>query len=67
MIDYIQDLHFSEEDIEYLRSKDLFSERFLDYLRDFKFTGDVWAVPEGTLIFPRGRSSLSGLLRSRPS
>ena len=50
---YIQDLHFSEEDIEYLRSKDLFSERFLDYLRDFKFTGDVWAIPEGTPIFPR--------------
>jgi hypothetical protein len=41
IIAYIQDLHFSEEDIEYLRSKDLFSERFLDYLRDFKFTGDV--------------------------
>ena len=53
IIAYIQDLHFSEEDIEYLRSKDLFSERFLDYLRDFKFTGDVWAIPEGTPIFPR--------------
>ena len=53
IIAYIQDLHFSEEDIEYLRSKDLFSERFLDYLRDFKFTGDVLAIPEGTPIFPR--------------
>ena len=53
IIAYIQDLHFSEEDIEYLRSKDLFSERFLDCLRDFKFTGDVWAIPEGTPIFPR--------------
>ena len=53
IIAYIQDLHFSEEDIEYLRSKDLFSERFLDYLRDFRFTGDVWAIPEGTPIFPR--------------
>ncbi len=53
IIAYIQDLHFSEEDIEYLRSKDMFSERFLDYLRDFKFSGDVWAIPEGTPIFPR--------------
>ena len=53
IIAYIQNLHFSEEDIEYLRSKDLFSERFLNYLRDFKFTGDVWAIPEGTPIFPR--------------
>ena len=53
IIAYIQDLHFSEEDIEYLRSKDRFSVRFLDYLLDFKFTGDVWAIPEGTPIFPR--------------
>ncbi|MBQ8390460.1 MAG: nicotinate phosphoribosyltransferase, partial [Oscillibacter sp.] len=53
LIDYIQDLHFDDEDIEYLRSKGLFDEQFLDYLRNFKFTGDIWAIPEGTPIFPR--------------
>ena len=53
LIDYIQNLHFSEEDIAYLRGRNLFSDAFLDYLRDFKFTGDIWAVPEGTPIFPR--------------
>ena len=53
VIDYIQNLHFTEADIEYLRSKGGFVEEFLDYLRDFRFTGDIWAVPEGTPIFPR--------------
>ena len=53
IIQYIQDLHFSPEDIAYLRSRKLFSEEFLAYLADFKFTGDIWAVPEGTPIFPR--------------
>lgn len=52
VIEYLKNLHFTEEDIEYLRSKGIFSEEFLDYLRDFKFTCDVWAVPEGTPIFP---------------
>ena len=52
IIDYIQDLHFSEEDITYLRSRNMFSEEFLAYLADFRFTGDIWAVPEGTPIFP---------------
>ena len=52
IIDYIQNLHFSAEDIEYLRSRELFSEEFLAYLADFRFTGDIWAVPEGTPIFP---------------
>ena len=52
-IDYIQNLHFDEDDIAYLRSKKLFSEDFLRYLREFKFTGDIWAIPEGTPIFPR--------------
>ena len=52
VIDYIQNLHFADEDIAYLRSKDCFSEDFLDYLKNFKFTGDIWAVPEGTPIFP---------------
>ena len=52
LVHYIQDLHFDEEDIDYLRSKGLFEEDFLDYLRDFRFTGDIWAVPEGTPVFP---------------
>ncbi len=51
-IDYIKNLRFSEEDIEFLREKKIFSERFLDYLKNFKFTCDIWAVPEGTPVFP---------------
>ena len=51
-IDYIEDLHFDEQDIEYLRSKGIFCEEFLDYLRNFRFTGDIYAVPEGTPVFP---------------
>ena len=53
IIQYIQELHFDEEDISYLRSRGLFSEEFLTYLSDFRFTGDIWAVPEGTPIFPK--------------
>ena len=53
VIRYIQDLRFDEEDIAYLRGKGCFSPEFLDYLKDFHFTGDIWAVPEGTPIFPR--------------
>ncbi len=53
LIEYIEDLHFTGEDIEYLRGRGLFSERFLEYLRNFKFTGDIWAIPEGTPVFPR--------------
>ncbi len=52
VIEYIQELHFSEEDIAYLREKNLFSEEFLQYLSDFRFTGDIFAIPEGTPIFP---------------
>ena len=52
IIQYVQDLHFGPEDIEYLRGRKMFSEEFLQYLADFKFTGDIWAVPEGTPIFP---------------
>ncbi|MDD6268650.1 MAG: nicotinate phosphoribosyltransferase [Oscillospiraceae bacterium] len=51
-IEYIKELHFDEEDIEYLRSKNVFDEDFLEYLRTFRFTGDIWAVPEGTPVFP---------------
>ncbi len=53
VVDYIQNLHFSQEDIDYLRGKKLFSEEFLEYLENFKFTGDIWAVPEGTPVFPK--------------
>ncbi len=52
VVEYINDLYFSEEDIEFLRGKGIFDEGFLSYLRDFKFTGDIWAVPEGTPVFP---------------
>ena len=53
LIDYLKNLSFTEEDIKYLRSKNCFSETFLEYLRNFKFACDVWSVPEGTPIFPR--------------
>ncbi len=52
VIEYIQDLKFTDDDIEYLRTKKCFDEQFLQYLRKFKFTGDIYAVPEGTPIFP---------------
>ena len=51
-IDYIENLHFDPEDIEYFRSKGCFDEGFLKYLAEFRFRGDIWAVPEGTPIFP---------------
>ena len=52
LIEYLKSLKFDDEDIEYLRSKNLFSEEFLQYLKNFKFSCDVWAIPEGTPIFP---------------
>ena len=53
VIDYIEELSFDEEDIAFLRSKGCFDEKFLDHLRHFRFTGNIWAVPEGTPVFPR--------------
>ncbi len=53
LIEYFNNLHFDKDDIEYLEGLNLFSEEFIDYLRDFKFECDVWAVPEGTPIFPQ--------------
>ncbi|MDD6201030.1 MAG: nicotinate phosphoribosyltransferase [Firmicutes bacterium] len=53
IIQYILDLHFDPEDIEYLRGRKLFSEEFLKYLENFRFSGDIWAVPEGTPVFPQ--------------
>ncbi len=52
LIDYIKNLRFSEEDIDYLRTLKVFKEDFLTYLKDFRFTGDIYAVPEGTVVFP---------------
>ncbi len=52
VVDYIENLRFSEEDIEFLRTKKIFSEEFLEYLRNFKFEGDIFAIPEGTPVFP---------------
>ena len=52
VIDYINRLRFTEDDISFLREKGLFSQGFLDYLREFKFTGDIYAVKEGTPVFP---------------
>ena len=52
IIDYVRNLHFGAEDIAYLRKRKLFSNDFLEYLEQFRFTGDIWAVPEGTPIFP---------------
>ena len=52
LVEYLQNLTFTEEDIQYLHSKHIFSEKFLEYLRDFTFSCDVWAIPEGTPIFP---------------
>ena len=52
IIEYVRDLHFDQDDIEFLRSKKIFSEEFLEYLKNFRFTGDMWAVPEGTVVFP---------------
>lgn len=53
VIDYIEHLHFDEDDISYLRSLKIFDEDFLEYLSNFHFSGDIYAIPEGTVIFPR--------------
>ncbi len=53
VVDYIDNLHFGPEDIDYLRSLNLFDEGFFDLLKDFKFTGDIYAIPEGTPVFPK--------------
>ena len=52
VVDYIKNLHFNDDDIEYLRGKKIFDEGFLNYLKNFKFTGDIYAIPEGTPVFP---------------
>ena len=52
VIEFIQNLKFDKEDIEYLRKQNMFSEEYLNYLEKFEFTGDIWAIPEGTVVFP---------------
>lgn len=52
VIDYIKNLHFSEDDISYLRSLGIFHDDFLEYLQSFRFTGDIYAIPEGSVVFP---------------
>ena len=52
VVEYINNLHFGEEDIEYLRTLNLFDDAFLDLLRSFRFTGEIYGMPEGTLVFP---------------
>ncbi len=52
IIEYVKNLKFYEDEIEFLRKTNKFSEEFLDYLRKFKFTGSIWAIPEGTVVFP---------------
>ncbi|MBR5473845.1 MAG: nicotinate phosphoribosyltransferase, partial [Lachnospiraceae bacterium] len=53
VIEYINNLHFSEKDIEYLRNTGIFEEDFLEYLANFRFTGDMYAIPEGSVVFPK--------------
>lgn len=53
VIEYLENLHFSKEDLEYLKSTGLFKDEFLAYLADFRFRGDVYAMPEGTVMFPQ--------------
>ncbi|HJB30138.1 MAG TPA: nicotinate phosphoribosyltransferase [Candidatus Blautia faecavium] len=53
MIEYIENLHFSEDDLAYLRSLKIFDDDFLEYLKNFRFSGDIYAIPEGTVVFPR--------------
>ena len=53
VIEYIRNLHFTSDDIDYLRDLGIFEEDFLDYLRGFHFSGDIYAIPEGTVVFPR--------------
>ena len=52
IIEYVEDLHFDEDDIEYFRSLSLFDEKFLEYLKGYKFKGDIYAFPEGTIMYP---------------
>ena len=58
MIEYIENLHFETEDIDYLRSLNIFEEDFLEYLSTFRFTGDIYAIPENNVVIVRGLNKL---------
>jgi len=60
ILDYIKELHFSKEDVAYLRKLGIFSEEFLQYLETFKFKGDIYAFPEGTIMYPNEPNFNSG-------
>ena len=62
VVEYIKDLHFSEDDVAYLRSQKIFGEEFLDALRDFKFTGNIKAVPEGARRQPKQNINILSLM-----
>ena len=66
IINYVKDFHFDEDDIQYLRDQNCFDEAWLESLKDFRFTGDIYAVPEGTVVFPDARCKfyLTATLRS---
>ena len=53
LIDYVHNIHFSDDDLAYLKSTGFFQDKFLDYLKDLRFTGDIYAMPEGTVAFPQ--------------
>ena len=53
VIDYVKNLHFSYEDVDYLRKLGIFSDEFLHYISGFHFRGDIYAIPEGSMIFPK--------------
>ena len=53
LIDYVHNIHFSEDDLAYLKSTGFFQDEFLEYLKDLRFTGDIYAMPEGTVAFPQ--------------
>ena len=52
VLEYLEEMHFDEEDVEYFRSLNLFDEKFLEYLKTFRFHGNVMAFPEGTIMYP---------------
>ena len=66
VIDYIKNLTFDKKDIEYLRSLHLFDEDFLEYLSNFRFSGDIYAIPEGTVVFPKEPISTENPEKAEP-
>ena len=63
---FVENFRFDEEDIDYLESLHIFYPAFLDYLKDFRFKGNIYAVPEGTVVFPANLFFVSTVLRQKP-